>query len=374
MTPTETTEILRRWPDLERPELRAWDAADTLILDEAQPLIGAVGGQPGRVVVVDDNYGALTLGAVECGAVDVRVHVDGLVGELALEANAKTAGVTGFRALELGPELFAGATLVLMRLPRSLAALDEFAALVAAHAAPDVVVIAGGRIKHMSLRMNEVLGRHFDRVDVSHARQKSRLLLARQPRPGAPVEPRRELHDDLGLWVVATGGVFADAAVDQGTRALIEVLGKLPPFTSAIDLGCGTGLLAAAVARAHPHAQVLATDQSASAIASTRMTLEANGIRGVRVTRDDAMSAEPDDSADLILLNPPFHSGATVHAGLAAKLFRASARVLRPGGELWTVWNSHLAHRPELERLIGSTSQVARTSKFTVTRSRRRQP
>jgi 16S rRNA (guanine1207-N2)-methyltransferase len=89
----------------------------------------------------------------------------------------------------------------------------------------------------------------------------------------------------------------------------------------------------------------------------------------VRVTRDDALAGEPDASADLILLNPPFHTGATVHKGLAEKLFRASARVLRPGGELWTVWNSHLAYRPQLERLVGETRQIARGPKFTVTAS-----
>ena len=53
------------------------------------------------------------------------------------------------------------------------------------------------------------------------------------------------------------------------------------------------------------------------------------------------------------------------------RLFEASARVLRPGGELWSVWNSHLAYRPVLERVVGPTRQVSRTSKFTVTASRK---
>ena len=48
------------------------------------------------------------------------------------------------------------------------------------------------------------------------------------------------------------------------------------------------------------------------------------------------------------------------------------ARVLRPGGELWTVWNSHLGYRPQLERIVGPTRQIARGTKFTVTASTRR--
>ena len=45
-------------------------------------------------------------------------------------------------------------------------------------------------------------------------------------------------------------------------------------------------------------------------------------------------------------------------------------RVLAPGGELWTVWNSHLRYRPDLERLVGPTRQIARDRTFTVTASR----
>lgn len=358
-------DALRRWPDFEAPELRAWDAADTLILDEAEPLL------PGSaLVVIGDDYGALTLGALDRGAGRVRVHQDSLSGELALRAN----GDGDYEHLALVPELVAGATLVLLRLPRSLDALEEIAALIAAHADPAVVVIAGGRLKHMSTSMNEVLRRHFGRLDVSLARQKSRLLIAREPIPGPATEPRRQLHRDLGtggLSVVATGGVFAGTSIDIGTRALLAALDGLPEYRSAIDLGCGTGILAAELKRRRPEAVVLATDRSAAAVASARLTMAANGL-DVTVTRDDALSQQPDGSADLILLNPPFHSGAAVDSRIATKLFAAAARVLRPGGELWTVWNSHLGYRPILERVVGETRQVSRNQKFTVTASRNR--
>jgi 16S rRNA (guanine1207-N2)-methyltransferase len=36
------------------------------------------------------------------------------------------------------------------------------------------------------------------------------------------------------------------------------------------------------------------------------------------------------------------------------------------------VWNSHLQYRPALTRLIGPTTEVSRTSKFTVTASTKR--
>ena len=89
------------------------------------------------------------------------------------------------------------------------------------------------------------------------------------------------------------------------------------------------------------------------------------------VVRDDALSTQPDGCADLVLLNPPFHVGSAVHPGVALKLFEEAARVLRPGGELWTVFNSHLSYRAALTRAVGATRQVGRNAKFTVTVSTR---
>lgn len=352
---------LRRWPDLETAEGRAWDAADALILDEAAALVAG-----SDAVVIGDDYGALTLGALDRGAASVRVHQDPITCEQALAANASAAGLSDFASLPLTPELLRGATLVLLRLPRALGELEQIAALVATHADPAVVVIAGGRIKHMSLGMNDVLARYFGRVDVSLARQKSRLLIARSPRPGAEIEPSRTWHADLGLWVVATGGAFAGSGIDIGTRAMLGVLDRARDFETAIDLGCGTGVLAVSLAKMRPGAHVIASDRSAAAVASARLTAEANGV-DVEVTRDAAISRQPDASADLVVLNPPFHEGAAVDVRLATALFEASARVLRPGGELLTVFNSHLGYRPQLERIVGATRQLHRDRKFTVT-------
>src|SRR5690606_10960790 len=108
-----------------------------------------------------------------------------------------------------------------------------------------------------------------------------------------------------------------------------------PDARNAIDLGCGTGILAVALAKARPRLEVVGTDQSAAAVASAVATVAANQVADrVTVVRDDAMSTAPDNSADLVLCNPPFHVGAAVHTGSAIKMFAQTGRVLRPGGEL----------------------------------------
>jgi 16S rRNA (guanine1207-N2)-methyltransferase len=381
---------LRRWPDFEAPELVAADAADRLIVSTASEWCEAraeapLASQPPIVSVIGDAYGAITLGMLSAlgsryGTTDspvVRVHQDARAGELALDNNSALIHVAGYSRHDLGPELVTGAQLVLVRLPRSLDQLDEWASLIAAYASEELVVLAGGRDKYMTPSMNEVLSRYFDEVSTGRGSQKSRVISARQPKQanalGALAEwPSHTTDPDFGLEIRAHGGVFAGGSVDIGTRTLLEVLDRVPGTQNQriLDFGCGTGLLAVQVARLRPTAQVIATDQSAAAALSARATVEANRV-GDRVTvvRDDGLSSQPDGSADLILFNPPFHSGAAVHADTSLRLFAEAGRVLKPGGELWVVANRHLSYRPALRRLVGSTRLIIQNPKFTVTAS-----
>ncbi|WP_026818773.1 class I SAM-dependent methyltransferase [Arthrobacter castelli] len=368
---------LSRYPDIEAGNLFAVDAADRLILDEAADEVVASGNN--AVVIIGDRYGALTLGAADLldDEDSLRVHQDSITGELALANNAAVlAPDAGFTQYALGRELLTGARVVLLQLPRSLEALDQIADAVARWAADDVVLFAGGLTKHMTPAMNEVLRKYFGTVRAGLGRQKARVITAREvQRPGTEPEPTaRQFHQDLGLWVCSAPGTFAGTKVDIGTRFLLGFLPRLETSSgAAVDLGCGTGIIAARLAALYPELQVSATDQSAAAVESAAATAAANGLAGhVNAVRDDAMGSFPDASVDLVVCNPPFHAGAAVHAGAALKLFGAAARVLRPGGELLVVYNSHLDYRSRLRSTVGPTQQLGRNRKFTVTRSIRR--
>jgi 16S rRNA (guanine1207-N2)-methyltransferase len=193
------------------------------------------------------------------------------------------------------------------------------------------------------------------------------VLVARGPKPAPSSFPRSQDHADLGLTVRAHGAAFAGTKIDIGTRTLLGCIDRMAAAGTAVDLGAGTGVLAAALARSRPELTVLAVDQSAAAVASAAATAEANGVADrIRVVRDDAGESVPDGCVDLVVCNPPFHVGAAVVTTAADRLFAAAARVLRPGGELWTVYNSALRYKPTLTRLVGPTSVATQTPKFTV--------
>lgn len=375
---------LSREPDLDAAELLPFDATDRLLLEAARDPRFA-DALPGGTVAIGDRHGALTLGAAQLlGATGVRVHQDPLLGERALHANAaRLGGADAFASLPLGPELLRGARLVLLQLPRSLDALDEIAQAIARWADPGVVVLAGGRVKHMTLAMNEVLQRSFAEVSAGLARQKSRILTASAPRGaeelGDPRFPVWGGDPALAFRLAAFGAAFGGTKLDRGTRLLLDTLRTAPPRGAApgqdparaVDLGCGTGTLAVSAALAWPGAEVIATDQSAAAVASTRLTAEAAGVADrIETVRADGCEAVPHGWADLILLNPPFHSGSTVHTAVAHRLIRSCARALAPGGELRIVFNSPLGYRPVVERAIGPAEQLARDRTFTVLSAR----
>jgi len=341
------------------------DPVDAILLREATLLAPL-----GPAAVLEDQSGALAHGLHELGSDDVRVRCDSLLDEQTVATTVR--GLPGVRVLaELDAELLAGVRLVVLRLPKSLAALVELAEAVARWADPGVQLLAGGRVKHMGRGMNEVLARHFDSVRASLGAQKSRVLLATGARrPEHPGYPVIATDPDLGLTVAAHGAAFAGAGVDLGTRLLLGALGPFPPARTAVDLGCGTGILAVAAARALPGASVLALDESRAAVRSAAATAAANGVGDrVEVRRTTLMAGVPDSSVDLVLCNPPFHRGNARDSAVAFEMFAEAARTLTPGGELWTVHNSHLPYLRSLRRLVGRTTVVTQSSAYTVTRS-----
>lgn len=350
------------------------DNVDRMLLQVVEETFAA---QPWRrdapLVVVNDVTGALSDWA-RTQRMPVRFLQDSAA---AARAHAE---LTGPVATAPSREVFTNAATVLYRLARPLEALEELAWHVARWASEDVVLLAGQLQRHLNFSMNGVLEQSFEEVSASRGYYKSRALRARTPKPlhgdTPPRIPRKNVVQVVGadLHLRAYGLTFGAARLDPGTKLLLETLiadADFPAAATVVDLGCGNGTVAAVLAHRFAPAQVIATDDSASAVESTRQTLRANGVADVEVMHQSGLVDMPDCSVDAVVLNPPFHRGTEITSDVAFHLFDEAARVLKPGGVLWAVSNVSRQYRPHLTHRVGPTWQLARDQRFIVTQSRK---
>lgn len=92
---------------------------------------------------------------------------------------------------------------------------------------------------------------------------------------------------------IDAGEAFGTAhhATTQGCLAAIDQLTRQRSFMRVLDLGCGSGVLAIAAARALPRADIMATDSDPEAVAVAQANAKANGVGG-RIAFACAMGLE----------------------------------------------------------------------------------
>lgn len=153
------------------------------------------------------------------------------------------------------------------------------------------------------------------------------------------------------LQIVSLPGVFSHGRLDRGSALLLDNLEQLP-VGHVLDFGCGAGVLGAATKRRYPQSRVTLLDVDAFAVASSRLTLAANGLEG-EVIAGDGIDAAPRE-LNVILSNPPFHTGVHTNYHASETLLKKSADHLKKGGELRLVANSFLRYQPLIEGALGN--------------------
>lgn len=344
-----------------------------------RPVVGAAPRTWHSVAVLDDTGGhwATALGVLG----PVRSWNSELQPEES-RPGARSIGLEGFA------QTIADADLVLLGMPKDRAQLRWMLRGIRDLAAPDALVVAAGAIKHMDPSFTAEARELFRRADVSPARGKARLIIAGDPSADPAAPPRRtpggwsppvnvQRNPTGGSSVHAVPGTFHGAGVDAGSRALLAALDREPPPVRSriVELGSGNGWLAARLVLHFAPAHLRASDVSRLAVASTRETLAAAGVPespSVTVVLEDALEGLRAEIAagaprvDLVVCNPPFHSGASVDLSAAQRMFDAAGEVLAPGGRAVIVHNSHLRHRPLLASAVGPVRQLSRDRRFTV--------
>ncbi|WSP69060.1 methyltransferase [Streptomyces sp. NBC_01236] len=364
---------LARFPEDPREQLRAWDAADTYLLRHL-----AESGTPltGSVVVVGDRWGAL---ATALSAHRPTQITDSFLAQEATRANLARAGaeedaVRLLTTQDAPPERI---DVLLVRVPKSLALLEDQLHRLAPGVHEGTVVVGTGMVKEIHTSTLHLFERILGPTRTSLAEKKARLIfctpLSGIAREANPWPYSYELPDGIGQvsgrTVVNHAGVFCADRLDIGTRFFLQHLPRSRGAERVVDLGCGNGVLGTAVALANPEAEVLFVDESYQAVASAEATYRANAQGDAEFRVGDGLTDVPDGSVDLVLNNPPFHSHQATTDTTAWRMFSEARRALRPGGELWVIGNRHLGYHLKLRRLFGNSELVAGDAKFVILRA-----
>jgi len=173
------------------------------------------------------------------------------------------------------------------------------------------------------------------------------------------------------ITLISQPGVFSHGRVDEGSALLIETLSKQTPITTGklLDIGCGCGLLGSWLVKKNPNLQLTACDVSGFSLNATRATLQANQLKGKVVAADIFTGIDeytPEQGFDLIISNPPFHTGKATDYELANRLISQAPNYLQKSGELWIVANRFLPYPDLLQQAFGNFIIAAENGKFRV--------
>ncbi len=179
-------------------------------------------------------------------------------------------------------------------------------------------------------------------------------------------------------------GVFSFDHADEATLLLSQHM-RLPANADVLDLGCGSGLLGAVAWGSGAARSVTLVDTDCEAVRCATRTMQTLQERAVhadgsartpaslpswRVLSSDVTSAVADAQYNVVVSNPPFHTGKATDLALPARFIREAASVLRDGGVLQLVANRTLPYEALLEQTFGNRRVLHDGRRFKVIEAR----
>ena len=152
----------------------------------------------------------------------------------------------------------------------------------------------------------------------------------------APLRKRKDFsceltfkdHDSI-IRLITRPGVFAHRQLDHGARQILNAV-ELFPSAQVVDIGCGSGAIALALAARDRSVMVHAYDSNSRAVECARRGAVLNGLTNVQAEVNCDGQCGEVDQFDIAVANPPYFADLRI-----AELFVQSARrSLKPGGRL----------------------------------------
>ena len=367
--------VLSRYPAQGNETLRAWDAADELALQQFVELGGDA--YQGRILILNDGFGALS--------VALAAHQPVMCSDSYL---AQQGSLVNLQQNQIDPQQLTLLNsmqspegqfdLVFIKLPKSQAMLEHQLHTLRPHLHKDSVIIGAAMTKAIHTNTLKLFERIIGPTKTSLAKKKARLIFSQfddKLQPGNSPYPQSYTLEVAGkdYNISNHANLFSRESLDIGTRFLLQHMPQ-NEFRTIVDLGCGNGVVGLISAIQHPDAELVFVDESYMAVASAEQNFTAafGDTRQARFVVGDSLSAEPSESVDLVLNNPPFHQQHVIGDQVAWQMFNDAKRVLKQHGELWVIGNRHLNYHAKLTHLFGNCQTMASNHKFVILKVKKR--
>jgi len=368
--------LLQRYPLRKKETLRAWDAADEYVLNYLAE--NKLPQPDSTLLIVNDGFGGLS---VPLNKFQPVVMTDSYLSMQAISSNLESNDIDEDAVVVINslqaPDsaLHKKADIVLIKLPKSLAMLEDQLFRIRPSLDSSTIIIAAGMTKNIHLSTMELFEKIIGPTKTSLACKKSRLIFCDYDKDLDPAEnPYPQSYESgysLGadeLKIINHAAVFSREKLDIGTRLLLENLPADEKYKTIVDLGCGNGVLGLVAAIKNPAAKLIFTDESYMAVESSISNFLSvfNETREAEFLQTDCLQGVADNSVSLILCNPPFHQNNAINDDVAWQMFIESKTALQAKGELWVIGNRHLGYHAKLKHLFGDCDVVASNKKFTL--------
>lgn len=358
--------LLERYPQAEEStQLQAWEAADEYLLQNLNT--DRLDGRP--VLLFNDAFGALACALHHLQPYSVS---DSLMSQLATQHNLRMNQLDpdAVRLQDCLAPLPSSPALVVIKIPKTLALLEQQLYALREVVALDTVVIAAARVRDIHTSTLQLFERILGPTRTSLAWKKARLIHCQvaEITPAAHVPTVNWSLDGSDCLIHNHANVFSRGGLDIGARLFMQ---HLPQDLAGdiVDLGCGSGVIGLTALAQNPQARVMFIDESYMAVASSRLNVEHNRPQDRDRTEflvNNALAGIERESLQAVLCNPPFHQQHAITDHVAWQMFCDAKRCLQAGGELRIVGNRHLDYFHKLKRLFGNCTTLGSSQKFVV--------
>ena len=359
---------LKRFPETDDVNpLQAWEAADEYLLQQLDDTVIS-----GPVLIFNDTFGALSCALAEHKPFSIG---DSYLSELGTRENLR------HNEIEEGNVTFLESTapypqapgIVLIKIPKTLALLEQQLRALRLVASAETRIIAGAKARDIHNSTLALFEKILGPTTTTLAWKKARLINCTFTAPTLADAPQTLNWTLEGTpWTIHNhANVFSRTGLDIGARFFMQ---HLPDNLEGeiVDLGCGNGVIGLTLLDKNPEAKVVFVDESPMAVASSRLNVETNmpdALDRCEFMINNALSGVEPFRFNAVLCNPPFHQQHALTDNIAWEMFHHARRCLKVNGELYIVANRHLDYFHKMKKIFGNCETIATNSKFVVLKS-----